>query len=185
MIEYVPCVLDCPAGGMAEGEPPLVDDYEDQHNGGCNSYNWDYPFQDLFGDADGELIFCGVSGWYDYHGASYRDTDWFRVYAGDAGVVEVDGDAEVPTYLFDLGIHDCNTPAVIQNILVGECVSGTMTMVYPPGHDIWFWAGPTTFESPGPAVGNEYDYVVHFTGLMPQPVATEAHSWSSVKGLFR
>ncbi len=79
LVEYVPCLLDCPVEGLAEGEPPLEDGYQDAHNGGCNSPEFGTPFQDLYGDADGELIFCGVSGWYQVDGNPYRDTDWFNV----------------------------------------------------------------------------------------------------------
>jgi hypothetical protein len=38
----VPCVLESPAGAFAEGEPPLMDDYVDDWNGGCNTPG--YPF---------------------------------------------------------------------------------------------------------------------------------------------
>ena len=34
---FEPCALECPAGAALEGEPPLVDDYVDAYNGGCNS----------------------------------------------------------------------------------------------------------------------------------------------------
>ena len=94
IVEYEPCVLECPPGGTPEGEPPLVDDYEDAYNGGCNSPEYGIPFQELYGDANGDLVFCGVAGWYVYDGANYRDTDWFHLYAGPTGTVEVTAHAE-------------------------------------------------------------------------------------------
>ena len=32
-----PCVVPCPSGASVEGEPPLVQDYVDNWNGGCNT----------------------------------------------------------------------------------------------------------------------------------------------------
>ncbi len=104
--EFVPCVLEWPAGGFAEGEPPLVDDYVDTWNGGCNTPPG-YPFQELMGDAAGNLILCGVSGWYMFNGNNYRDTDWFHIYAGPSGAVEITADAEQPTYFLEFAPHDC------------------------------------------------------------------------------
>ena len=186
--EYVrpePCVLYGPLDNcFLEGEPPLVDGYEDAYNGGCNSPEFGEPFQDLFGDEQGNLVFCGVAGWYVTNGSNHRDTDWFHLSMGPAGVVEVTGDAEFPTYLFELP-PDCGM-GVLPHIEVGECESDSMTMDgYPPGHVIEFWAGSTTFEPPYPGFGNEYDYVIWFSGLMPATVAAETASWSAVKTLFR
>ena len=81
-----PCMIDCPPGGVAEGEPTLVDGYLDEYNGGCNSPEFCYPFQLIEGQDFEHVDFCGVSGWYDY---GYRDTDWFIVYAGETGVIQI------------------------------------------------------------------------------------------------
>ena len=187
IVEYVPpepCVLECPAGGFPEGEPPLVDGYEDAYNGGCNSPEFGLPFQELYGDEQGNLVFCGVAGWYLHNGSNHRDTDWFYLCAGPTGSIEVTADAEIPTYLFELP-PDCGM-GVLPHIEVGDCESDSMTMTgYPPGHVVEFWVGSTTFEPPYPGFGNEYDYVIWFSGLMPTTVATETASWSSVKALFK
>jgi len=177
------CELDCPPDAYPEGEPPLVDDYEDDYNGGCNSPQYGMPWQDLYGDVNGELIFCGVAGWYDYQGSNYRDTDWFLVHVGEAGTVTLTAEAEWSTYFMDV-TYDCILH-VGQRILVEECGTGSLLYEWTPGSFIPFWVGSTTFEAPGFATDNEYDYVIHFTGLMPQPVAAETASWSGVKELFR
>ena len=70
---FEPCALDCPAGAELEGEPPLVDDYEDAYNGGCNSPEFGNPFSTI-----ASAIFCGVTGWYLNGGIETRDTDWFE-----------------------------------------------------------------------------------------------------------
>lgn len=106
-----------------------------------------------------------------------RDTDWHLITMPDGGVLEIVGDAEYPTYFFELSPQDCISVAVAQNIIVGPCEQNTMTITGPAGVDIWFWVGPTTFDGPV----NECNYVV-YSNL--GPVATEQHSWSEVKMLL-
>ncbi|MEZ4388873.1 MAG: hypothetical protein R3D98_15115 [Candidatus Krumholzibacteriia bacterium] len=169
---YEGCALLCPAGAALEGEPPLVDGYVDTHNGGCASESGGV-MQPI--DAN---VFCGVSGWYlTNDGAQARDTDWFTMIVPASGVIEIVGDAEKATYLFELGPQDCNSVGVIQNVQVGPCTEGTMEIAGAPGSTVWFWVGPTVFDGSG-----EYDYVL-LTNL--GVVATESHSWTDVKSIFR
>ncbi|MEZ4386874.1 MAG: hypothetical protein R3D98_04735 [Candidatus Krumholzibacteriia bacterium] len=166
-----PCVVDCPAGAEFEGEPPLVDGYEDAFNGGCNSPEFGNPFGHITGWS-----FCGVSGWYlSADGSQFRDTDWYELTMPTQGFLEIWGDAEFPTYLFELGPQDCGSVAVIQNVIIGPCSEGTITIAGTPDSTVWLWVGPTTFDGDG-----EYDYV-----LFPWIVeATESRSWSGVKAMF-
>jgi hypothetical protein len=167
--QFDPCVLDCPAGAELEGEPPLVDGYVDSFNAGCGSTGgWSTITQP---------VFCGVSGWYLYQGAQSRDTDWFELTVPADGNIEITGDAEFATYMFELGPQDCGTVGVIQNIEMGPCNPATIVINGAPGSTAWFWVGPTTFEGPV----YEYNYVL-YTNL--GAVATESSSWSAVKGLF-
>jgi len=162
---HQPCVVDCPPGALLEGEPTLVDDYEDFHNGGCNTDNVNPPFQDLWGQGNGTVQICGVAGWYNYYGSNYRDTDWFQIYMGDSGVAEITIDAEVATYLFEVGPQDCNNVGVLQNITVGPCSPGSMFVYGNPHSPVWIWVGPTVFYPPDGFVGNEYDYVMTISGI--------------------
>jgi hypothetical protein len=169
---YEECVVNCPVGGVEEGEPDLVDGYADAFNGGCNSPEFGNPFQVLAAES-----FCGVAGWYySSSGGLYRDTDWFTITCPAAGAFEVIGDAEWNTYLFELSPQDCATVAVVQNIIVGPCTEGAMTIPGAPGSTIWFWAGPATFEDPA-----MYNYLL----TTPLITATESHSFSEVKALFQ
>ena len=95
----------------------------------------------------------------------------------DAGYIDIIGDAEEETYIFELGPQDCDSVAVIQNVIIGRCAEGSMTIPGAVGSTIWFWGGPTAFDGPV----NEYDYVP-FTNLTG--VATESRSWTGVKALF-
>jgi hypothetical protein len=175
------CVVTCPATGIPEGEPPLVDDYVDVFNGGCASDSG-FSFQTLEADADGNLILCGVSGWYLSAGVPYRDTDWYILLAGAAGPIEITADAEYTTFCFELSPQDCATVAVAQQITAGPCDQAAMTIDgYGEADPVWFWAGPTVFAPPGP--DTEYDYVVWFSGLL-EGVAAAPTTWSTVKALF-
>ncbi len=179
--DYVPCFLDCPAAGYAEGEPPPVDNYNDQYNSGCGGSN--YPFQVLTGDSEGNLTFCGVSGWYSYQGSQYHDTDWFIITNGGAAGIEVTGDAEYATYMFELGPQDCASFGVVRQFTAGPCAPATMTIAgYEPNAPVWFWVGSTVF-APPPGGETMYDYIVWFTGL-EVVIANEPTTWSTVKALY-
>jgi hypothetical protein len=180
---FEPCDLICPAEGVAEGEPPLVDNYSDHHNGGCNTDPVTPVFQDVVADPAGNQILCGVSGWYLFNGSNYRDTDWYYLYMGPGGTIECTMDAEQPTFFFELAPQDCATVAVAQQATAGACQEAYMTISgYGVGSVVWFWAGPTVFVAPAGA-DNEYEYIVWFTGLEPG-FATESTTWSSVKALY-
>jgi hypothetical protein len=165
-----------------EGEPPLVDEYVDTHNGGCNTPP-DHPFQTIVGEADGSAFLSGRSGWYQVGGQPHRGTDWFILTMGAAGSIEITACAPEPTYLFELGPQDCGAVGVLASVLVPMNVAKTMTITgYAPGEPVWFWVGPTVFSPPGGQ--HTYAYHLWFDGLA-QPVATERVSWTAVKGLFK
>ena len=172
--EYVPCVLECPAGAEQEGEPPLVQDYVDTFNNGCSNSEYGINFDTITSE-----IFCGVSGWYLFQGLQYRDTDWFELVVPESGFIEILGDAEQPTYLLEIGPMDCNTVDVIQDLIVGPCEEGTLVIPGEPGGSVWFWVGPTTFEGPV----DMYDYVLYSN--LGEPTAVADRSWTEVKSLFR
>jgi len=174
--EYVPCVLECPAGAQHENEPPLVDGYVDNWNGGCNTPP-DYPFQTLW-----SWYFCGRSGYYlSPSGMSSRDTDWFLVQIPSWGVLEIWGDAEEASYMFELGPQDCGSVGVIQNVPIGPCDDGLLTITGTPGTTTWVWVGPQRFWE---GDTYEYDYLL-VLNMVAQAVAVENRSWTDVKGLFR
>ncbi len=175
IVEFVPCIIDIPAGAQLEGEPTLGDGYEDAFNGGCNSPQFGNPFSPIT-----EPVFAGISGWYiSSAGGETRDTDWFHIIIPDGGVLEITGDAEFSTFMFELAPQDCGSVAVAQQATIGPCVEATMTIVGPTGSLVWFWVGPTTFTGPV----NEYNYVLNLN-IPGEIIATETHSWTGVKSLF-
>jgi len=174
IVEYAPCVLDCPPGAQLEGEPPLVDGYSDEFNGGCNS-----PGPDMFGEIH-NYFFCGVSGWYSSGGSNFRDTDWFELTFPPSGFFEIQGDAEYATNMMELGPMDCASVGVIQSVVIGPCSEDVMTIYGQPGDVVWFCVAPPGFDGPV----NEYDYVISMNMWEPA-VRSETQSWSAVKELFR
>jgi len=112
-----------------ESEPELVDGYEDAFNGGCNSPEFGNPF----GVID-QPFFCGVSGWYlSPEGTNYRDTDWFEIVVPAVGHLEIIGDADHATYLFELGPQECGSVDVIQSVVCGPMWESTITIPGAPG----------------------------------------------------
>jgi hypothetical protein len=180
-----PCVVECPAGSGLEGEPALVNEYVDNHNGGCNT-DPGTPFQVLeAAPGTTSLTMCGVSGWYTAGGLQSRDTDWFILSMGTAGAIDISIISEQPTTIYELFPQDCVNVDAPTAATTVPCVEGFMTITgYASGSPVWFWVGPSTYAPPAGA-GPEYDYVVSFDGLTyTPPVATQSTTWGSMKALF-
>ena len=179
-----PCVLTC--DGIAEGEPPLMDGYEDAFNGGCNSPEFGNPFLDLlfFGDTNGDLTLCGVSGWYNDN--TIRDTDWMYVFFGEAGIIEWTLDAEQPVLGFVLS-GNCADGVYIENeMTAGPCSPATLVFQGNPGELAVIWVGPAEYNGPPGFQGFEFNYVADFTGLEQNGcIATENLSFDGIKSLYR
>jgi hypothetical protein len=188
--EFEPCIfVGCPDDAVLEGEPPLHDGYEDAYNGGCSSPEFSYPLQaiDWTNDEDGVPPYdgtawlCGKSGWYlNPGGHEYRDTDWFRVYALETGMMEFAVETEYPCYLFVKLLLDCWTG--IDFMVTADCEEpGTLTVPVTTGQEIWMWVGPTTFTGPV----TEFTYFLTVTNNTFDTVPNEAMSWGQVKSLYR
>ena len=136
------------------------------------------------GDPTGELYFCGISGWYEFEGSDFRDTDWFSAVIGDTGVMTASLMPERRSHLFQIST-DCNTAEVLQQAPADPCVEALLTIEGEPGEVVWLWVGPQDFTPPLGFQGHEFDYHLWFTGIEDDVVATEANTWSEVKGLYR
>lgn len=116
------CNFGCSAHDIAEGEPPLVYDYDDYYNGGCESQ---IPslYQDL-GRANGRTVICGEGGWFQRPGPlNRRDTDYFKVVIGPSGYINTWIDAEYAISLVRLPFRDCpfDTSDWMQSTMGGPC----------------------------------------------------------------
>jgi hypothetical protein len=117
-----------------------------------------------------------------------RDTDWFiGVFASyGPGYIDCTLDAEQGTYLFELSPQNCDQVAVAQLVqVVGGCSPVNMTVFGAPGDLVWLWVGPDAFYPPPGFLCHEYDYLLTIDGLESGYVASEAATWSEVKGLYR
>jgi len=182
--QFEGCYVECPPEASTENEPELVDDYEDSWNGGCDSPEFGVPLQPIWGNGEGEAVFCGVAGWYLHGGVDSRDTDWFTVVVGPTGTVDVTVDAMSPTLFCELYPQDCAHVAVAQSVTGGPCSPASLTIAgYPQASTVWLWAGSDGF-APNPCVGgNEYDYVLWISGISGTVSATNT-SWSRLKALY-
>ena len=178
-----PCILIC--SWPLEGEPELMDGYEDAFNGGCNSPEFNNPFLDLteVGDWNGNFELCGKSGWYN--GNTTRDTDWMYIMCGELGLVEWTVDAEYPVYGFLLEGDCADGISIGEQITAGPCMPATMTIQGYPGDIFMIWVGPTEYSGPPGFQGHEFNYIASFTGLNSGVVSTENLSFDGIKSLYR
>ncbi len=179
-----PCFLTC--DGVGEGEPALHDGYVDTFNTGCNDESGVFPFQDLVGDENGELVFCGKAGWHlNDAGSQFRDTDWFTAVIGGYGMIEWTLDAEEETNGFLLSPQDCATVGLEMDMTAGPCAPVMMVIQGNPGDILWLWAGSSDYSPPSGFVGHEYNYICTFVGLQEGIVSTDNLSLGGLKSLFR
>lgn len=188
--EWEQCFVYCPEDAVPEGEPPLHDGYQDAHNGGCNSPEFGTPFQaidwtndeDGIPPYDGSAWLCGKSGWYVGPGGNEtRDTDWFRVYAHETGMMEFTVESEFPCYMFVMGVLDCALPAVYLQAIADCEAPATLTFPMEAGQEEWLWVGPTTFSGPV----TEFTYYMTVTNNTFDTVPAREMSWGGVKSLYR
>jgi len=166
--------IECPDGAVLENEPPLVDGYIDQHNGGCDTLpeGADPLFQSL-----DRGWFCGETGWYNVDGEFHRDTDWFLVEFPEADFLGIYGWAEEPTYLF-VRTPDCEAPLVIESVWLVEEQAHTLYYEGALGENVWVWIAPPAYAAP--AWSMTWNYQVRFVAVTP----VEEPTWSSVKQMF-
>ena len=181
IIDVVPsddCDVSSPADSILEEEPPLVADYIDLHNGGCNTNEGGPPLQELVADS-----FRGKSGWYLNGGDIYRDTDWFTARIPVSGILEITLEAEVDTRLLEIGPHDCGAVGILQEVISEDCGAPILTVAGEAGATIWLWVGPAGYYPSGmPFDAYEYNYLLT-TNL--GVVSVEERTWSGVKAMFR
>jgi hypothetical protein len=153
-----PCVVECPPGAQIEGEPPCVDGYIDQYNGGCGGTAWS-QIQPQGGDCG---TMCGRSCTYLYQGMSYRDTDWYEVTSA-GGPLSVTGIAEFPLQLILIYGTDCANLQYVYDTGT-PCESITVSWPLEADQEAWIWVGPSVFNGVP-----ESDYTLDVCGIAPTP----------------
>jgi len=162
---YPSILVDCPPGGIPEGEPDCYFNYDDVYNSGCNADTIPYPFVEV---SAGDTI-CGRTGVFQHEipgppldTTYYRDTDWYRVVVTVPAELTWTGTADFPLQLFlmDAGSEDCIDYEILESAVapIGDTASITITTM--PGV-FWLWLGPDDWyvdllcDGSG-SIGNEY-----------------------------
>jgi hypothetical protein len=172
-----PCLLDCPADGVAEGEPPLVNDYVDVYNGGCQESSgvwqqFDFP------------VLCGVSGWFPVGSSYNRDSDWFSCIANAEGYITASGLAVYDMYLYALLPTDCLEFDIAYSATCRCDEAGVIEFAHPPQTEVWLWCAPTIIHGSNQIL--EFDYNLSIEGIeLGPPSAIESDSWGGIKTKFK
>jgi len=186
VLEYIPpapCIIDCED---TEGEPEIVDGYEDAYNGGCNYPEFGNPFQELIADGVGELSLCGQGGWFirASDGAELRDMDWYFITMGPEGIATIELDSEFEVMCWVLEAPECD-PVVDFNFTAGPCSPVVQTIQGAPGSTVGVIIASTGFAVPDGYEFQEFMYLANFTGLTGTTVATEEVTFDGIKSLYR
>ncbi len=189
IFETIPCPIDCPPDGIPEGESELVDGYDDLYNGGCIA-DWGDPLDNvitILGQGNNQAVVCGTTGfWMDppgFPGLPYWDDDWYTVTAAPGVTVTVTVEAQRKVRLNEVTIPDgdCNQSEYLNFGYAGPCEPLTLTALGDPTRPLYFWVHGIFQIYPD----YEFPYTLRFEGIMDDPVAIEATSWSQLKCIFR
>jgi hypothetical protein len=177
------CPLECPPGGMLEGEPACYDGYNDVYNGGCNATP--FPVFQLIEPTCADITICGTTGVFAMDTATYRDTDWFQLDITAPSYICLSGDSEISSYFFIIdGRGGCpagGAPIVAYG-LAGPCAPiSDICYNCDPG-TWWAWAGPSSWDL-SYTCGSNYNLTISGYGGSITP--TESTTWGRVKGMFR
>jgi hypothetical protein len=170
--EFVPCIIDCPAGAQIEGEPTIVDGYIDNFNGGCNSTPVVYSPLDC-------PEYCGKLGYYvNATGGNSRDLDWLEAEIPAGGVLEIIGDAAEAMNLYQIE-GTCDNLIITNGGVAGPCNEFTLTITGAAGSVVRILCGPIHFWE-----GSTYEYDYLLLSNLVCIIGTEDHTWTDVKSLF-
>ncbi len=160
-----PCVVDCPANGILEGEPDCSVGYDDIYNSGCNIDAGTPPFVAI---SCGDTI-CGKSGVYRHanpdpppDSSTFRDTDWYRLVLTEPSVITWSATAEFPfqLLLMDAGSEDCVDYEIVASAAAAPCDTVEISEQFLPGV-YWLFFSPSEWNTGiqcdgNGAYGNDY-----------------------------
>jgi hypothetical protein len=176
-----PCILECPAGAMLEGEPTCYDDYDDVYNGGCDVAP--FPVFQILEPYGDDPVICGTTGVFEFDTSIYRDSDWFEMDVTVTSFICLNGESEVPTdFLLIDGSGGCSTATIVAYGTAGPCTPvADICHVCDPG-TWWAWVGPNTWDTSF-ACGSVY--IMSILGYVQYSVPAASTTWGRVKGMFR
>jgi hypothetical protein len=179
--ECVPCIVNCPPGSLAEGEPTCFPNYYDSYNGGCNSIP--PAFTNLpCNQNGGTTTVCGTYGVYYYGAITYRDTDWYQINLTSPAAITWCATGKYQTLVGVIdGNFGCPVSAFYDYAFGAECTPQCVTDNLPAG-TWWLFVSTPGWDTTWVCGGN---YVATLTGYNCPPVAVEPTSWGTVKNLYR
>jgi hypothetical protein len=133
---YCPCVIPCPAGGVAEGEPECYDGYVDTFNGGCDAAT---PAFQPIGFCE---TVCGESGIFLDGVEITADFDWYEIVVESATELTWNVEAEFPVgaWIID-GNAGCGGAVTLASVGALECSPIALTVAVEPG-TYWLVVAP-------------------------------------------
>ncbi len=159
--ENVPCILEMPAGAIAEGEPCIGNDGADVTNGGCNMAT------PMFTSINCGDVIWGSASTYLVGTAKNRDTDWYELVITEPKTVTFSVTAEFPSVAGLIeqivpGVAGCEniTGNILPAALANPCEAATVTATLTPG-TYYFFVGMSVFE--GFPCGTSNDYIATLT----------------------
>jgi len=135
---------------IQENEPDCYNGYTDFTNGGCNSAPEAYT--ELTACHD---VVCGKSGTYTVGGASYRDTDWYRLTLSGPATLNVKAVADFPLQLMVIDLKNgCAGQTTLGMVTAAPGDTAYLRTAYAGPGVIVYWVGPDDFS--GVSCGSKY-----------------------------
>jgi hypothetical protein len=169
----IPCDITC--DGWPEGEPTCYDNYEDHHNGGCNST------PNVFIEFATSRRWCGESGVFCFGSSLYRDTDWYLCFP-IGGTVTLTLNAEFGAIFGFVDVDGCQNPQFIDYAYAYPCETATLASELEHSF-VAIFVAPDSWTLDYEC-GCEYSLDVD-GWLEPWWSPVEPASWGAVKALYR
>jgi len=131
-----PCLVPCPGGGVAEGEPVCFDGYIDEFNGGCTALAPTFSAITLGSTA------CGTSGLFD--DSDGIDFDWYALTIDEATEITLTARAEFVPRIWILDAGGGCPGDVIATDATTECLDVAISAAVEPG-PYWVVIAPNAF----------------------------------------
>jgi hypothetical protein len=126
--DWCPCVVPCPPGGVAEGEPVCHDGYIDEFNGGCDADTV------MFSPISFCETVCGEGGVFVSGGSFVADYDWYEITVEQATELTwtVEAEFRPGVWVVD-GRFGCAGAYVMSSAAGYECDTVSVTVPVQPG----------------------------------------------------
>ncbi len=133
----LPCVVECPASSIPEGEPDCGPGYYDNFNAGCNEDPINFSPISI-----GQTI-CGTTGYYVRNDTTMRDTDWYLLNLPTRGMFTYTGCGEFPLAIYVIkpgpAGYECDSLRITNTSLVAACDTALIEVPLLAG-TYWLWA---------------------------------------------